>query len=256
MKSGVACALKIFYDIKEKVIIHSHNIVFVFYDGEEGPIPNGITRLLEANMLRNIDFAYVLEPTCLRYSVGCLGSLTATVKINGAAAHSANPKEGINAIYEAAKTVSKIKETDAKLSVLQEIDGLKFYETVNVTQLTTLNPPNVIPPHLYLTVNFRFSPKRSRKDAESFVRNLVGDAEICRIDYGSPCYVSGDNYPFLKNGAEKEIMQAWTDIAQLNDAGITAVAFGAGDIKYAHREDEFIDISQLLHFYELLKLHI
>jgi succinyl-diaminopimelate desuccinylase len=44
MKCGIACALKILYEIKKEIIFPSQNIVFVFYDGEEGPLPNGITR--------------------------------------------------------------------------------------------------------------------------------------------------------------------------------------------------------------------
>ena len=58
------------------------------------------------------------------------------------------------------------------------------------------------------------------------------------------------------NGPKREIMQAWTDIAQLNDAGIPAINFGAGSIKVAHKPEEFIDIKELQEFYELLKTHI
>jgi succinyl-diaminopimelate desuccinylase len=51
-------------------------------------------------------------------------------------------------------------------------------------------------------------------------------------------------------------MQAWTDIAQLNAAGIPAINFGAGDIKLAHKPEEFVNIEKLNEFYELLKQHI
>ncbi|MDR0304055.1 MAG: M20/M25/M40 family metallo-hydrolase [Chitinispirillales bacterium] len=257
MKSGIACALKILYEIKTGIIKPSKNIVFVFYDGEEGPLPNGITRLISQNKLQNIDFAYVLEPTCSKYSVGCLGTLTVKVEICGISAHSANPKIGENALSKAAEIIRKIEKIDAGLSKPQKIDKMSFYETINVTQISTENASNVIPQKVNLTINFRFSPKRSSENAKEFIYSIIDKNSVYFMDCANSC--SADlqkTAEFLQNGVEREIMQAWTDIAQLNAAGISAVNFGAGDIKFAHKPEEFVSISALEKFYELLKLHV
>ena len=257
MKCGIACALKILYEIKKEIIIPSQNIVFAFYDGEEGPLPNGVTRLLAENKLQNIDFAYILEPTCSKYSIGCLGALTAKFEIPGISAHSANPILGKNALSEAAKIVRKIEEKDKELRKPQEIDGLPFYETINVTQLTTENASNVIPPKANLTINFRFSPKRTLENAKEFLFSIIDKNLLKTLDCANSCFVTADKTDyFLRSGCEKEIMQAWTDIAQLNAAGIPAINFGAGDIKLAHKPEEFVNIANLEYFYELLKKHI
>ena len=76
MKQGIACMLKLIYEINEKKITLSKNIKFIFYEKEEGPLPNGISFLNKKNLLEGIDFAYVLEPTNQKYLIGCLGSIS------------------------------------------------------------------------------------------------------------------------------------------------------------------------------------
>ena len=257
MKSGIACALKILHDVKAGKIAPKFNLAFIFYDGEEGPLPNGITRLLSEKKLDRINFAYILEPTSSKYSLGCLGSLMAKIEIKGVSAHSANPKTGKNALSEAADLIKKIEDADKKLSVPQELNGLSFYETINITQLTTQNAANVIPQKANLTINYRFSPDKTPEKAKEFLFSIIDKSQVISIDCGNSCLASAEKtQPFLREGIETEIMQAWTDIAQLNAAGIPAINFGAGDIKVCHKPEEFVNINELNKFYELLKLHI
>jgi succinyl-diaminopimelate desuccinylase len=183
--------------------------------------------------------------------------LTAKLEICGISAHSANPILGKNALSEAAKIIKKIEETDKKIRKPQKIDGLSFYETINVTQLTTENASNVIPSKANLTINFRFSPKRTLENAKEFLFSIIDKNLIKTLDCANSCFVSADKTDdFLRNFCEKEIMQAWTDIAQLNAAQIPAINFGAGDIKLAHKPEEFVNIANLQNFYELLKKHV
>lgn len=257
MKSGIACALKILCDVKNGEISPKYNLVFVFYEGEETMLPNGITRLLAEKKLENIDFAFVLEPTSSKYSVGCLGSLMAKIAIPGISAHSANPVTGKNALSEAAKIIQKVEKIDSELKKPQEINGLWFYETINVTQLTTENATNVIPQKANMTINFRFSPNKTVEEAKEFLFSIVDENLLYHIDCEDSCLTPIDKAEsFLQSGIEREIMQAWTDIAQLNAANIPAINFGAGDIKMCHKPDEFVNINELNEFYELLREHI
>jgi len=257
MKSGIACALKILYETKNGEISPQYNLVFIFYDGEEGALPNGITRLLAENKLQDIDFAYILEPTNSKYSVGCLGSIMAKIAISGISAHSANPETGKNALSEAAEIIKRVEGIDKEINKIQEIDGLSFYETINVTQLTTENASNVIPQKANMNINFRFSPQKTQEEAKEFLFSIIDKSLIYKIDVSPSSLTPTDKMKeFLKYGIEREIMQAWTDIAQLNAAKIPAINFGAGDIKMCHKPEEFVEINKLNNFYELLKQHV
>lgn len=257
MKSGVACMLKIFQEIHEEKITPTKNLTLVFYESEEGPLPNGMNILLDAKALGGIDFAYILEPTECRYSVGCLGALTVKKEIKGISAHSANPRTGKNAITESMEIYNRICEADKEISKDQTVLGLPFYETINVTQLTTENASNVIPQSCFMTINFRFAPGRSVDNAEQFIYDLIGGEEgVFFVDRSPSCVVEKGLDEFLLDGVEQEIMQAWTDIAQLNGAGIPAVNYGAGSIKVAHKPDERISLEELRGFYKKLVEHL
>lgn len=256
MKSGLASMLKVLDDIKSGHIKPKHNLSFVFYENEEGPIPNGINTMLDKGHLSNIDFAYVLEPTEGNYSVGCLGSLAVKKVIKGVSAHSANPKTGVNALDKAMDVFQKIRQMDKDISPVQQIDGLEFYETVNVTSLNTFNAFNVIPPVSELIINYRFGPEKSIAEAKDLLISYMGEEEMSIVDEVESCYIGSDNKVFLKKDINSEIMQAWTDIAQLNSAGIPAVNFGPGSIKFAHKPDEQVSIADFKEFYKRLVSHI
>lgn len=256
MKSGLACMLKMIHDISSGQV-PKYNISFVFYEGEEGPIPNGINKLIDNGLLNNIDFAYILEPTEGKYSVGCLGSLAVKKEVYGVSAHSANPKTGKNALDETMEVYNRIREMNNYISDAADIDGLQFYETVNVTTMETSNKAfNVIPSKTEMIVNYRFSPERTSKEAMELLLKYYGKEGITLLDEADSCYIGNDHDGFLLDGIDREIMQAWTDIAQLNKAGIPAVNFGAGSIKHAHKPDERICIAELESFYSLLIRHI
>ncbi len=257
MKSGVASMLKVFQQIQDDEISLTKNIVLVFYEAEEGPLPNGINTLLDNSALDNIDFAYILEPTECRYSVGCLGTLSVKKEVQGISAHSANPRMGKNAIGEAMKIYDNVVAVDKEISKGSEVIGLPYYETINITQFTTENAGNVIPPKVFINVNYRFAPGKSVEEAEQFVYDTIGGSDgVYFVDRCGSCVVESGLDDYLLPGVEREIMQAWTDVAQLNAAGIPAVNYGAGSIKVAHKPDERISLEELRGFYKDLVKHL
>lgn len=257
MKGGIASMLKVLNDIDLGLIVPKHNISLVFYEKEEGPCPNGINYLLDGNYLEHIDFAYVLEPTEGKYSVGCLGSLAVKKEIFGTSAHSANSKKGKNALTESMEIYRKIQEMNSEIDGLTEIDGYEYYETVNVTALhTDTKTFNVIPAKVEMLVNYRFSPDKSSRTALAYLVEYLGLDGVTLVDQADSCYIGAAGGAFLLDDVEREIMQAWTDIAQLNVGGVPAVNFGAGSIAVAHKPDERISVKELKEFYELLVKHL
>ncbi|MGL1890542.1 MAG: M20/M25/M40 family metallo-hydrolase [Spirochaetaceae bacterium] len=257
MKSGIACMLKVLNDIDLGLIEPNHNLTLVFYEKEEGPCPNGINYLLDAKHLDNLDFAYVLEPTEGKYSVGCLGSLAVKKEVYGISAHSANSKRGKNALLESMEIYSQIDEMNNEIDGITDIDGYEYYETVNVTALhTDTKTFNVIPAKVEMLVNYRFSPDKSSRVALAYLLEHLGQDNITVVDQADSCFIGSSGDLFLLDGVEREIMQAWTDIAQLNVGGVPAVNFGAGSIKVAHKPEERIVIKELKEFYTLLVKHL
>jgi succinyl-diaminopimelate desuccinylase len=257
MKAGLAIMLKIIYDISQGRIEAKHNLSFLFYENEEGALPNGINYLLESGKVEPLDFAFVLEPTEGRYSVGCLGSLTVKKQLHGTSAHSANPIKGKNALIPSMEVFNSILSMNDKIGESQEIDGLEFYETVNITTLKTANQAfNVIPAQVEMTANYRFSPDKNLAQAEEALWEYLGAEGVEVLDRSDSCYIGTQGEKFLLPKVEREIMQAWTDIAQLNNNGIPAVNFGAGSILHAHKPDERISIGELNSFYTLMVKHL
>lgn len=257
MKSGLAVMLKVIYDISIGKIKPEKNVSFIFYENEEGALPNGINFLLEKEVLKGIDFAFILEPTECKYSVGCLGSLSVKKSVYGVSAHSANPKKGKNAIDESLRIYNSISDMNSTISKIKEIDGLNYYETVNITTFQTTNKTfNVIPSQVDMIANYRFSPDKSLKIAHEELFKYLGEENIHIIDDADSCYIGNSGDDFLLPEVEREIMQAWTDIAQLNNNGIPAINFGAGSILNAHKPDERILIKELEDFYKTMIRHL
>lgn len=257
MKAGLAAMLKTIHDVSQGLIQPKHNLSYIFYENEEGILPNGINFLLESGKVGPIDFAFVLEPTEGRYSVGCLGALSVKKRVHGISAHSANPKRGKNALIESMEIFRSLLSMNDKISPPQKIDGLEFYETVNITTLETVNKAfNVIPSQVQMVANYRFSPQKSLAEAKEALWNYLGEKDSEILDSSDSCYIGDRGEEFLLDGVEREIMQAWTDIAQLNNRGIPAVNFGAGSILYAHKPDERISVAELNQFYSLLIRHL
>ena len=145
---------------------------------------------------------------------------------------------------------------DRKIGGDKWLDGLSYYETVNVTALNTSNAFNVLPPRAEMIINYRFSPGRTLEEAEELLYSYVGRDNTEMLDAVASAYAGDAISSFLLEGIEREIMQAWTDMAQLIEAGIPAVNYGPGSIKFAHKPDEHIDAAELETFYKSMVRHL
>lgn len=258
MKSGLACMLKLANDFKRGNLTPKHNVSLVFYSGEEGPLPNGLNKLIDNGSLDGIDFAYVLEPTRGKYGIGCLGSITANIHIPGKSAHSALPEKGVNAIYSSLPIISGLNEFRPEKRIL---NGTRVSEALNITRANTSNEHNVIPNEFVLTVNYRFLWGRTLSQAKQRLKDIVlsertsktGKIRIEFLDESPSCLVRNEHTKeFLQKGIESKLFRGWTDIAQLNLAGIPAVNYGPGRFDLAHKADERISVQELRDFYTTL----
>jgi succinyl-diaminopimelate desuccinylase len=251
MKSGLAVALDCFED--HDLRMGPYNLVLVAYAGEEGPAEaNALPALLDGvPELASADLAVVLEPTDLTVQLGCLGGLHARVAVHGAAAHSARPWHGENALTKAGRLLTWLHQQAPEVV---RVDGLAFYEVLTATQAWTDSARNVVPDVFTVNVNYRFAPHRSLEEAERRLRQLLGsDGD------GAPSVEIVDRAPpappargavlveaFVRGvDAPVEAKQAWTDVARLSDAGVAALNYGPGLAAQAHTAGEHVPRANL-----------
>ena len=251
MKSGLAVAMDLFEDpaLRNGPV----GLRLVAYAGEEGPhegnelagVLDGLPELADAAL------GIVLEPTDNEVQLGCMGGLHAHVAVRGAAAHSARPWQGRNALTAAAPLLAAL---DHHEPVDREVDGLAFRDVVTATQGWTSNAHNVVPDRFTVNVNYRFAPDRTMEQAETELIAMLGamagsDIAIEIVDRAPPAPPLRTN-PYVQGmiaaaGGSATAKQAWTDVARLAAVGVPALNYGPGLTGQAHQAGEYVPAQNL-----------
>ena len=222
-----------------------YELGLIFYDREEGPwLESGLGPAFEqVSWLREAALAFCLEPSDNGVQVGCVGSLHATVRFLGRAAHSARPWQGENAIHKAAPLLGRLA---ARLPVDVVVDGFLFREVLSATVAKGGVGRNVVPDRFELNLNYRFAPGKSTAEAEAELREFVGEAEVQLTDHSPSGRVVTQN-PLLQryvrlNQPTMTAKQAWTDVARFSQEGVDAVNLGPGLTAQAHQAGEYAEL--------------
>ncbi len=200
------------------------------------------------------DLVVMLEPTDNTIQAGCLGNLNARLVFRGTSAHSARPWLGDNAIMRAVEGLAPLARLEPHDV---EIEGLVFREVLSVTQIEGGIATNVIPAFASATLNFRYAPDRSPLEAEARLRELVdGTGELELVGNSPPGRVAAGS-PLVQalrdaGGFALEPKQAWTPVAEFSAQGLDAINLGPGATRYAHAQDERVEIAALRQTYDAL----
>ncbi len=255
MKGGVAVMIHLLEDAAIRG--GPYDVVGVFYDREEGPASeNGLVDVLDrAPWLGDAEFAVVLEPTDLELQLGCQGVINATAVFEGAAAHSARPWLGENAVTKAGDWLARLHRLEPN-SVT--VGGLEFREVVTVTKAAGGIATNVIPARFDVNVNYRFPPNLDLAAAEARVRELAAGSDRLEIVDRAPAAAVPEGNPHLArlaavSGAPYTAKQAWTDVARLTERGVPALNYGPGHTALAHQPGEYITLDNLYVAYRALR---
>lgn len=232
------------------------NLLLVFYEREEGPyLESGLGPLFEkAPELKKVAFAVAMEPTDGAVQVGCVGSLHATLRFEGQAAHSARPWQGRNAIHAAGSVLADLEH---RAPVEVSFGGFTYREVMSATLAKGGSARNVVPAAFEVNLNYRFAPGKTVEQAEDDVRHVVADR--CQVDItdAAPSGRVCADSPYFKrlvaaSGRSAEAKQAWTDVARLSAWGIDAVNFGPGETAQAHQVGEGCSVPALAQSAETL----
>lgn len=233
------------------------NLLLVFYEREEGPFQeSGLGPLFErVPELNGLRFAIAMEPTDGAVQVGCVGTLHATLRFQGQAAHSARPWQGKNAIHAAGPLLAELAARERTPVI---VEGHTFYEVMSATLAKGGRARNVVADSFELNVNYRFAPGKPVAQAQADVFAFVGGrCEVTFVDLAPSGKLCGGNPWFQAleklSGRPAEAKQAWTDVARFSELGVDAVNFGPGETAQAHQHGESASVSALRHAFDTLQ---
>ena len=247
MKGGVAVMTHLLEapDLREG----RFNLVGIYYDKEEGPAAdNGlISTVAEIGWLGDAAFAVVMEPTDLELQLGCVGSVNATVRFDGVAAHAARPWFGENAVTKAGRFLASLHE-QGPIDVV--VGGLTFREVMTVTRAHGGVADNIVPPSFELNLNYRYAPDKTPEQAIAMVRGVAAEAddvEIAGVSIAAPVVSDHPLLTELQYATDAVVApkQAWTDVARFAELGVPAVNYGPGETAQAHQVTESIPVANL-----------
>jgi succinyl-diaminopimelate desuccinylase len=188
-----------------------------------------------------------MEPSNGVVEAGCQGTMRVDVVTHGERAHSARAWMGTNAIHRAAPVLARLAEFEPRRPV---IDGLEYREGLNAVFVSGGVAGNVLPDECRVSVNFRFAPDRSEAEAETYVREVF-DGFYVEVTDSAPGALPGLSVPAAAAfvaavGGTPAPKFGWTDVARFTTLGVPAVNFGPGDPLFAHKQEEFVPVQQIL----------
>ena len=130
---------------------------------------------------------------------------------------------------------------------------------LSLTRISGGRADNVVPDLVTATLNFRYAPHRSPANAEERLRELAGgDVEIVSHSPAAPVAVRNPLVQRLRDvgGFDVTPKQAWTPVAQFAERGLDAVNFGPGATRYAHTQDEQIEVAALARSFDALRVFL
>ena len=194
------------------------------------------------------------EPTSNIPLIGHKGGLYLTVRTTGITAHSSMPELGDNAIYKAARAITKIE--NLKFEVPK--DDLLGYPTINVGKITGGLNLNSVPDSAEFTIDVRSTTRLQNALAYKILEKTLGSdvdlnkmvdlnaistsedlplvklaTKICGVDYNGEGAKKAA--PYLTDAA---VLVPW-----LNN--VPTLILGPGEPSMAHQTDEFCYVHKL-----------
>jgi acetylornithine deacetylase len=224
-----ACDTKgnIYMVLKALKEANPQNVMVLFTVDEESGIKTGVKYFLESDFKKNIKRAVVFEPTELKYVSRHKGYYSFTLENVSDSAHSSMHSTG--AIVKASRSIIRL-------------DELGF----NVGMIEGGTAGNVISQRCTYRASIRTYEKL--KDIVDKIKQNCIETKIENRFNGPPLI----NKEPLFDGDFHEV-DFWTEASLFQEAGINSIVFGAGSIKQAHSEDEYVEEWQLEKGMQIIK---
>ena len=226
----------------------------IFTAGEETGC-HGAKHLADTNYdLGNASAIIVGEPTSNVPAIGHKGALYLNVSTLGKTAHSSMPELGDNAIYKAARAISKIENFHFRA----EKDDLHGFPSINVGLVRGGKNLNSVPDYAEFTIDIRSTDKLKHSEIlEQLAKELGNEVTIEKL-VDLPAVSSSETSPFVQVvysvcGIEHEPVTIRKSLPYMTDGavlqklygGVPTVILGPGQPEMAHQADEFCYINKI-----------
>jgi acetylornithine deacetylase/succinyl-diaminopimelate desuccinylase-like protein len=269
-KAGCAAALIAIRDLAKSGIPLRGDLLIALVIDEEG-VSAG-TEHLVAN--HQMDAAIVIEPAALPMAVTeHQGFGWIDVVVYGKAAHGSSPDVGVDAIVHMAEVVKGLHELDERewKGNPNQMNGRTVFHTGTIQGGTDYA---TYPSKVTLGIEIGSQPGETMADRVADIEAIFAEVTSRYPTFHGEVDVKLDRDPFVGEGYEvlyaaldaaalevldkpldRQGMNAWTDAALLQAAGIPTVLIGSlGD--NLHAPYEWADIPELIQLTELLKTAI
>ncbi len=199
-------------------------------------------------------FAIVGEPTSMEVVHVTKGSLWATLRATGKAAHSSQPERGDNAVLKLVKALDALAQHlgNQLMTFTHPVLGRS---TLNVGVIRGGSRPNIVPDLAEALIDIRITPSLSAaggalKLLQQTITDLGLPLEIVSPHENPPMETDAE-HPWIASlldthpGTKRAGAPWFSDAAHLSAGGIPSVCLGPGSIDQAHTVDEFIEVAQL-----------
>ena len=218
----------------------------------------GAKHLVETGALRSARYAIVGEPTRLQPMRAGKGYCLGEVTVRGREGHSAYPSLGASAILRASHLIARLESVMEELKRDEHMAFDPPYTTVNIGLIEGGTAKNIIPGECRLTLEWRPVPGQR---ADHFVRLVEREIEalrgsdedfactfeVIRLDESMETPADSPLVRALEEatGRRSGAVSFGTEAPEMRSVGADAVVFGPGDIRVAHRTDEFVPTEEL-----------
>ncbi len=253
MKSGVAAFVHAALKLAADEARGNSDIMLAICAGEETGC-EGSFHLGRTGALGEAGAIVIAEPTANYPVLGHKGALWLRVETEGVTAHGSMPEQGVNAIYRAARAVTKLEDFDFNAKP-HELLGRP---TLNVGTMEGGQNLNSVPDRAGFTVDIRTLPDQDHDGIVSGLGGYLGEeSRIARIvDVGGVhtphthpwirevCRLTE---PLLGEPVEPRGAPYFTDASALTPAcgHPPTVILGPGEMHMAHQTDEYCPVAHI-----------
>lgn len=265
MKSGLACALSVIkktaIDVKDgrRTLFHPFRLICTV--DEEGDM-TGAEQMIREGYVTKSDWVLDLEPTGGEIQMAHKGRFWVELSLYGITAHASRPELGVDAVAAAAEMIVRIRKGFQSFEEHPEMGR----STVTFGQIRGGYQPYVVPDECKIWMDCRLAPPVTDKKVLEIITEAFAAVQKESPELRMEYRITGSR-PFIEKNPESKLLAALKEsvkqvCGQEKEAGVfpgytdTAVAagilgnkeclsYGPGDLKYAHKPDEFVEIQDI-----------
>jgi succinyl-diaminopimelate desuccinylase len=252
MKGGVAAFVAAAIEMAPR-LAGTPGVVLYITAGEETGLA-GAMKLAERDMAGEAGALVVAEPTSNRPLCGHKGAMWLKAITHGVTAHGSMPDQGVNAVYAAARAVTKLEAFDFNVARHPIMGGA----TLNVGSFAGGINVNSVPDRAEIGIDIRTLPGMDHGRLREQLASLLGP----EVEFATMVDVKGvwtdPDHPWMRElfavssdirgvASKVEAAPYITDASALTPAlgGVPTTILGPGPAHLAHQTDEWCEIERI-----------